>query len=121
MTLTDATQSIEYYTGSVSLSENGSFTSLSVTSYTGSSTNKTITLSKSTCGTTDVNESTITITAVGANTTTQTIVQSQNKDKATYTMVYDGTPTLTIGGSGFTAGGGSVTLSGNVSNKKQYY
>jgi hypothetical protein len=52
------------------LSENGSYTSLNISSYTASGSNKTATLTKSTCGTTDVAATTVTVTAKGATTTT---------------------------------------------------
>lgn len=68
----------EYYTGTVNVSENGDYTSLSASSYTGSSSAKSLTLTKATCGTTIVSGTTVTITATGPTTTTTSIDQSEN-------------------------------------------
>lgn len=79
------TATTEYYTSSVTVSEDGAYTSLDATSYTASSSNKTLTLTKSTCGTTSTSTATITITAKGATTTTATITQTANVKDATFT------------------------------------
>ena len=71
-----------YYTGTVNVSENGSYTSLDATSYTASSSAKTLTLSKTTCGTDITTATTITVTADpatdGPGTTTGKISQNAN-------------------------------------------
>lgn len=112
--------STEYYTGSVSVSENGSYTSLNATSYTASSSAKSLTLTKSTCGTTVVSATTVTVTATGATTTTGSISQSANTDKASSKITAYGTPSVSIG-SGITAAGGSATITRSVSNTRTYY
>ena len=86
----------ETYTGSVTLSENGSYTSLNTTSYTASSSSKSVTLTKSTCGTTIVAATTVTVTAVGPTTTTGSLSQNANaKTSITY-----GTPSVSLSYSG---------------------
>lgn len=84
-TLSNASSTTDYYTGSVTVSENGSYTSLSATSYTASSSSKSLTLTKSTCGENSVSATTVTVTAVGATTTTGSLSQSANsKSYTTY-------------------------------------
>lgn len=83
--------STEYYTGTVAVSENGSYTSLSATSYTASSSAKTLTLTKSTCGSTPTSATTVTITAdpttSGPSTTTASISQQANQKDYNQTVL----------------------------------
>lgn len=93
-TITSASSTTEYYTGNVAVGENSAYTSLSATSYTASSSNKTLTLTKTTCGTDDTDAQTITITAVGPNSTSATIAQEANNPKASNKITSRGTPTI---------------------------
>ena len=93
-TITSASSTTEYYTGNVAVGENGAYTSLSATSYTASSSNKTLTLTKTTCGTDDTDAQTITVTAVGPNSTSATIAQEANNPKASNKITSRGTPTI---------------------------
>lgn len=92
-TLSEASSnnSTEYYTGTVSVSENGTYTSLSSTSYTASSSAKTLTLTKSTCGSTPTASTTVTITAdptiSGPSTTTASISQQANQKDYNQTVL----------------------------------
>ena len=104
----------EYYTGTVTVSENGSYTSINTTSYTGSSSNKTITLTKSTCGTTEVSATTVTITAKGATTTTGSLSQTANaKTSITY-----GTPSVSLSYGSKNAAAGTVSPSYSYSQSR---
>lgn len=99
--------STEYYTGTVAVSENGSYTSLSATSYTASSSAKTLTLTKTTCGTTITSAATVTVTANpstdGPATTTKSISQTANALTNVAISVKSGTTPIPYGG-------GTVTL-----------
>lgn len=107
----------ETYTGSVTLSENGSYTSLNVSSYTASGSNKTATLTKSTCGTTTVAATTVTVTAKGATTTTGSLSQNANG------IVAYGNVTVTSHGSAsdIPAKGGTVYASGGSGSQTVHY
>lgn len=107
----------ETYTGSVTLSENGSYTSLNVSSYTASGSNKTATLTKSTCGTTTVAATTVTVTAKGATTTTGSLSQNANG------IVAYGNVTVTSHGSAsdIPAKGGTIYASGGKGSQTITY
>ena len=60
------------------MSENGSYTSLNTTSYTASSSAKSVTLSKASCNYDNVGATTITVSASGATSTSASIGQSAN-------------------------------------------
>lgn len=83
--------STEYYTGTVAVSENGSYTSLSATSYTASSSAQTLTLTKTTCGTDITSATTVTVTANpntdGPATTTASISQQANQKDYNQTVL----------------------------------
>lgn len=99
--------STEYYTGTVAVSENGSYTSLSATSYTASSSAKTLTLTKTTCGANITSAATVTVTANpstdGPATTTKSISQTANALTKVAISVKSGTTPIPYGG-------GTVTL-----------
>ena len=83
-TVTAASTGTDYYTGSVAVSVSGSVVSLSATSFTASSgTNRSITISKSSYGTTEVSATSATVTAnptgSGPGTTTGAISIEANK------------------------------------------
>lgn len=83
-TITAAFTGTDYYTGSVEVSVNGGVASLSATSFTASSgTNRSITISKSSYGTTEVSATSATVTAnptgSGPGTTTGAISIEANK------------------------------------------
>lgn len=84
---------LEYYTGNVTITENGGYTSLSETSYTASSSAKTITLMKDTCGVNVTEETAITITVTGATIVGSGLMQEANESHAYYDIL--GTPNLT--------------------------
>lgn len=107
--------STEYYTGSVTLSENGNYTSLNTTSYTASSSSKSVTLTKSSCGTAATSSTTVTVTAVGATTTTKSISQEANTASYVYgdvviTGYYDGLIPASGGGGVADPGYGEQTI-----------
>lgn len=102
--------STEYYTGTVAVSENGTYTSLSTNSVsfaTASSSAKTLTLTKTTCGTTITSAATVTVTANpntdGPATTTKSISQTANALTKVAISVKSGTTPIPYGG-------GTVTL-----------
>ena len=73
----------DYYVGTVTVSENGTYTSLNTGSYTASSSQATLTLSKSSCGTDSTSRTYITITATpsdpsGPSATSNGIYQAAN-------------------------------------------
>ena len=102
-----STNSTDYYTGTVAVSVNGSYTSLSAKSYTASSSAKTLTLTKTTCGTTITSAATVTVTANpstdGPATTTKSISQTANTLSNVAISVKSGTTPIPYGG-------GTVTL-----------
>lgn len=102
-----STNSTEYYTGTVAVSENGSYTSLSATSYTASSSAKTLKLTKTTCGANITSAATVTVTANpstdGPATTTKSISQTANALTKVAISVKSGTTPIPHGG-------GTVTL-----------
>lgn len=87
-TIVAASQTDDYYTGSVTLSENGSYTSLSATSYTANKDTKSVTLNKSSCSTSTTSAATITVTATGPITPAEEakcrISQQANVANASY-------------------------------------
>ena len=110
----------DYYTGTVTVSENGTYTSLNASSYSGSSNSKSLTLTKTTCGANETTRVTVTITAKGATTTTGSLVQNANNSYAYSEITSYGTPYISIG-EGITCSGGSTTITSYVYNTRTYY
>ena len=110
----------DYYTGTVTVSENGTYTSLNASSYSGSSNSKSLTLTKTTCGANETAKVTVTITAKGATTTTGSLVQNANNSYAYSEITSYGTPYISIG-EGITCSGGSATITSYVYNTRTYY
>lgn len=85
---------------------------MSATSYTASSSTKSLTLTKSTCGENSVSYTAVTVTAVGATTTTGSLGQSANsKSYTTYSNL--STTIGDIGANGSATGTPTTTYAYN--------